>query len=59
MGCHYSSITDCLRAVYFVHKNNIEDLNNFNVEDYEYLTDYSKRDMNIIANKFLAMSTNN
>lgn len=54
-GGYYSSITDCLRAVYFVHKNNIEDLNNFDIKDYEYLTDYSKRDMNIIANKFLAM----
>lgn len=54
-GGYYSSITDCLRAIYFVHKNKIEDLNNFNIYDYEYLTDYSKRDMNIIANKFLAM----
>lgn len=54
-GGYYSSITDCLRAVYFVHKNKIEDLNNFNINEYEYLTDYSNRDMNIIANKFLAM----
>ena len=54
-GGYYSSIMDCLRAISFIYKNEIEDLNNFNIEDYEYLTDYSQRDMNIIANKFIAM----
>jgi cell division cycle 14 len=54
-GGYYSSIIDCLRVISFVYKNDIEDLNNFNIEDYEYLTDYSQRDMNIIANKFIAM----
>ena len=55
-GGYYSSIIDCLRAISFIYKNDIEDLNNFNIEDYEYLTDYSQRDMNIIANKFIAMA---
>lgn len=55
-GGYYSSIIDCLRAISFIYKNDIEDLNNFNIEDYEYLTDYSQRDMNIIANKFIAMT---
>ena len=54
-GGYYSSIIDCLRTISFIYKNDIEDLNNFNIEDYEYLTDYSHRDMNIIANKFIAM----
>lgn len=54
-GGYYSSIMDCLRSISFIYKNDIEDLNNFNIEDYEYLTDYSQRDMNIIANKFIAM----
>mgnify|MGYP001453314534 CR=1 FL=1 len=54
-GGYHSSIVDCLRAVNFVYKNNIEDLNNFDIKDYEYLTDYSKWDINIIANKFVAM----
>ena len=54
-GGYHSSIIDCLRAISFIYKNDIEDLNNFNIEDYEYLTDYSQRDMNIIANKFIAM----
>ena len=54
-GGYYSSIMDCLRAISFIYKNDIEDLNNFNIEDYEYLTDYSQRDMNLIANKFIAM----
>lgn len=55
-GGYYSSIIDCLRAISFIYKNDIEDLNNFNIEDYEYLTNYSQRDMNIIANKFIAMA---
>jgi cell division cycle 14 len=54
-GGYYSSIMDCLRAISFVYKNDIEELNNFDIEDYEYLTDFSQRDMNIIANKFIAM----
>ena len=54
-GGYYSSIMDCLRSISFVYKNDIEELNNFDIEDYEYLTDFSQRDMNIIANKFIAM----
>tara|TARA_B110000259_G_scaffold170757_1_gene201729 strand:+ start:105 stop:1079 length:975 start_codon:yes stop_codon:yes gene_type:complete len=54
-GGYYSSIIDCLRSISFVFNNNIEDFDNFDITDYEYLSDYSQRDMNIIANKFIAM----
>jgi cell division cycle 14 len=54
-GGYQSSIIDCLRAIDFVYKNKIEKLINFDINDYEYLTDYSKWDINIIANKFIAM----
>lgn len=53
-GGYKTSITDCFRTFEFIHKNKI--INNFNIEEYEYLTDFQNRDMNIIANKFLAMA---
>ena len=56
-GGYYTSITDCFKTIYFIKKKNIIDFDNFDIYDYNYLTDFAFRDMNIIANKFLAMST--
>jgi len=55
-GGYYSSIIDCLKSINFIYKNNIENINNFDIENYEYMTDYLYRDMNLIANKFIAMA---
>jgi len=55
-GGYKISITDCLRTLDFIHKKKIIDIYNWNILDYEYLTDFKNRDMNIIANKFLAMA---
>jgi cell division cycle 14 len=55
-GGYYSSIIDCLKSINFIYKNNIENINNFDIENYEYMTDYFYRDMNLIANKFIAMA---
>lgn len=53
-GGYKTSITDCFRTLDFIHTNKI--INNFDISEYEYLTDFNNRDMNIIANKFLAMA---
>ena len=55
-GGYFSSITDCFRTLFFIHNNKILDFNNFNITEYEYLSDFKYRDMNIIGNKFLAMA---
>ena len=55
-GGYYSSIIDCLKSINFVNLNNIEDFNNFDIQKYEYMTDYLCRDMNLVANKFIAMA---
>ena len=55
-GGYKTSITDCFRTLDFIYKNNIIDIAKFDISEYEYFTDFENRDMNIIANKFLAMT---
>lgn len=54
-GGYYSSITDCIRAIYHSININIYYIYTFDYKDYEYCTDFKLRDINIIANKFIAM----
>ncbi len=54
-GGYYTSITDCIRAIYYSININIYSIDTFDYKDYEYCTDFELRDMNIIGNKFIAM----
>ncbi len=55
-GGYKTSISDCFRTLDFIHNNKIINIAKFDISEYEYLTDFQNRDMNIIANKFLAMA---
>ena len=55
-GGYKTSISDCFRTLDFIHNNKIINIAKFDISEYEYLTDFENRDMNIIANKFLAMA---
>lgn len=54
-GGYYTSITTCLFALYHAININIYLIDTFDFSDYEYCTNFKFRDMNIIANKFIAM----
>lgn len=55
-GGYTSSLTDCISVLHYIFENNITSIQLFDFKDYEYCTDYSQRDMNIIPNRIIAMA---
>ena len=55
-GGYKISIIDCWFSLYHAINIKVININTFDNNDYEYLINYCERDMNIIGNKFLAMT---
>lgn len=55
-GGYKISLIDCWFSLYHAINIKVININTFDNNDYEYLINYCERDMNIIGNKFLAMT---
>lgn len=55
-GGYVITFKDCLNTFYFITKNNIINIETFDIDEYDKLINFKNIDMTIILNKFIAMS---
>ena len=54
-GGYTTSITDCIKVLYLLVKNNTISLTSFDYDDFMYCLDFNKRDMTILPHRLIAM----